>query len=114
MIPSRLAGRLSSAPLSATVRSITTRSWAPPPMAEQRATLGDRPVHRQGELGAAADGEGLDAREPGLLEAGVGASRAPEHLGHEAELAHDEEEIGEPSVVELGEVQPRAEDAPAS
>ena len=86
---------------------------------EVGAGLGDHAVHDTEQLTAAADGEGINHREPRFLDnvleliaAAVGIAVAAINLVKQAKLAlHDEFDEGYLAVVEMREVDPGIENA---
>ena len=77
---------------------------------QRQPCLGEDVVDGQQQLAAAADRERLRRRDPQLLR--LRLAEAAVDLVHEAEVADREEQVGDLAAVEVGEVQPGAEDAP--
>ena len=87
---------------------------------EPRPAGRDHVVDGVQDLARAADGEGLHGRDPELLRRLFGLpgpvllrAQPPEELVHVAEVARDEEHEVEAAVVQVRQVEARAEDPPA-
>src|SRR5262247_3402902 len=88
---------------------------------QERAALGEHVIHHQQELAVAADGKGLDRRDPRLLDAPpaelvgrrvVGAGEPAVDLVDVAEIALEIPEERNAAVIEMGEIDAGAEHPP--
>ena len=94
MIPSLRAGSVQRVPASIRLWSTVSSSWQPPPIANVSAAA----IHSFSIVSSGARSR---------------VGEAAQHLVHQPEVAHREEQVGDLAAVEVREVQPGAEDPPA-
>ncbi len=115
----RLAGQaLADGAWQAQVRGPGDDPLAARRQEQARAALGHDVVHHVQQLAGAADRVGLDARHPQLLGRALGLARPvlgraqpAEELVDVPEVAVDVEQVADAALVEVRQVDPRAEDA---